>query len=324
MNLLAVDDDEFILELLPMILAKAGKHDVALASSGDAALEMLAHASCAYDCLLLDIQMPGMDGIDLCRRVRQLSEYRKTPIIMLTAMTERNFIDRAFEAGATDYTTKPIDVVELSARLRVAEELVAARREAEEVSSARQTALASGARHGTADLEDAVHLDGVRNLVDRVALGNYLAQLSRAGLSVSQVLAVKIDGIGKIKARGSAADVAFALTEVADAIGQALEVFGYLAAYAGDGVFLCSCNGPSLLIPEAVESEIESAIDDRECVYDNGDPLDIDVSVGIPIRPSHAAPSQIEQTFDKAISRAETRAREKRNLPRGPNIRRVI
>ena len=66
MKILAVDDDKFILELVPAILGEAGLDDVTTAASGEEALAAIRAADGAFDCLLFDIQMPGMDGIDLC------------------------------------------------------------------------------------------------------------------------------------------------------------------------------------------------------------------------------------------------------------------
>jgi len=73
--------------------------------------------------------MPGMDGIELCRWVRQIPRYHQTPIIMLTAMRDMKNMGEAYRAGATDYATKPFDIEDLGMRLRVAQETVQAQRE---------------------------------------------------------------------------------------------------------------------------------------------------------------------------------------------------
>jgi CheY-like chemotaxis protein len=71
--------------------------------------------------------MPGMDGIELCGQIRALDSYKDAPIIMNTAVADRDYIDAAFAAGATDYLTKPVDEVEVKARLGVIEKLVTER-----------------------------------------------------------------------------------------------------------------------------------------------------------------------------------------------------
>ncbi|MEI2806535.1 MAG: response regulator [Albidovulum sp.] len=159
MKILAVDDDAYIRELLLLIISRSGYEDITVAPSGDAALEAIEVADPAFDCLFFDIQMPGMDGIELCTRVRRIDGYEKTPIIMLTAMTERDFIDRAFAAGATDYVTKPFDTLELGVRARNAEELIKARR---------------AALGGPETERGLLLLEAIKDLVDHQVLRNYL------------------------------------------------------------------------------------------------------------------------------------------------------
>ncbi len=126
MKILAVDDDTCILDLLKAVLESSGYSDVTICASPLLALSMVKQEGTRFDCLLLDIQMPEMDGIKLCRKVRAVTGYEDTPIIMLTAMTEKSYIERAFIAGATDYIVKPFDVIEIGARIRIASKLNAA------------------------------------------------------------------------------------------------------------------------------------------------------------------------------------------------------
>jgi DNA-binding response OmpR family regulator len=129
-KILVVDDDESILELLSAILESSGYSDISVCASPQEALAMIRNAETRYECLLFDINMPGMDGIELCQKVRALKSHKETPIVMLTAITDRTYIDRAFDAGATDYITKPFDVMEIGARLRIAAKLVTAQNKA--------------------------------------------------------------------------------------------------------------------------------------------------------------------------------------------------
>jgi CheY-like chemotaxis protein len=84
-------------------------------------LELIDAVVSGFDCFILDVQMPGMDGIELCGQIRAIEVYKDTPIIMNTAVADRDYIDAAFAAGATDYLTKPVDEVEVKARLGVIE-----------------------------------------------------------------------------------------------------------------------------------------------------------------------------------------------------------
>ena len=111
-RLLVVEDDERIRASLRLALGDEGYavHGVADAR---AALDHLADAE--PDLILLDVLLPGMDGLDLCRTVRRSSA---VPIIMLTARDDSHDVVAGLEAGADDYVTKPYNVKELAARIR--------------------------------------------------------------------------------------------------------------------------------------------------------------------------------------------------------------
>ncbi len=322
MRILAVDDDPCILELMPLLAAKSGFPNVTTASSGQLALDALANGDASFDCLLLDINMPGMDGIELCERVRLLEAYRRTPIIMLTAMSERDYIDRAFKAGATDYATKPFDINELGARLRVAQGLVIARREAE---MAKDSQAASGIvfnqKHGF-DLSEAIRIDRAQALVEFVSLKSYLKQISRAGLAASHVIAVKIDQIEELYVRATAEEFIYALREVADAINEVLRTSGGLISYAGNGIFVIVSNSAGLLSSDGIESEVQHFLDEKNAEYDSGAPLDITVSIGNPIQLNFDDIAEVPKSLERAIARAETRFLAKPDRPATVNIRR--
>ena len=120
MKILAVDDDQLQLDMLTAILNDAGYSDVTTVTSGALALHELNNPNATFDSILMDIQMPELDGIELCKIVRLMPKYQTTPIIMITAMSEKSYIDNAFLAGATDYVTKPFDKMELVTRIKIA------------------------------------------------------------------------------------------------------------------------------------------------------------------------------------------------------------
>ena len=124
MKILAVDDDPFILELLPAMFEQADLNDLHTAPSGPAALDMIKAQKVPFDCLLLDVDMPEMDGIELCRRIRTVPGYEDKPVLMLTAKTDSISIEKAFAAGANDYIAKPFNLKDIYNRIRVAERLL--------------------------------------------------------------------------------------------------------------------------------------------------------------------------------------------------------
>jgi two-component system, OmpR family, phosphate regulon response regulator OmpR len=111
-RLLLVEDDPRLAEMLQDYLGQAG-FEVTVATLGAAALEQLAEAQ--FDAIVLDLMLPDMDGLDVCRRLRPQND---TPIVMLTARGDA--IDRivGLELGADDYLPKPFEPRELLARLR--------------------------------------------------------------------------------------------------------------------------------------------------------------------------------------------------------------
>jgi signal transduction histidine kinase len=113
--ILIVDDISRNLQVLGSILGEHG-YSVNVASHGQGALDSL--AAQMPDLILLDIQMPDIDGLEVCRRLKSDATTRNIPVIFLTARTETDDIVRGFEAGAVDYITKPFVSAELLARVR--------------------------------------------------------------------------------------------------------------------------------------------------------------------------------------------------------------
>ncbi|MBC8530874.1 response regulator [Gehongia tenuis] len=113
--ILAVDDEVNIQELIRFNLESAG-YRVEVAGSGEEALQKAAFE--APDLVLLDIMLPGMDGLEVCRRLRQNPRTQSIPVIMLTAKGEE--VDKVvgLEMGADDYIVKPFGVRELTARVK--------------------------------------------------------------------------------------------------------------------------------------------------------------------------------------------------------------
>ena len=113
MRILVVDDDRAVREALRRALALAG-YEVQLAEDGEQALERIVHA--VPDAVVLDVGLPGIDGLEVCRRVRRLGS--RVPILILTARDEVADRIDGLDVGADDYMLKPFDVGELKARLR--------------------------------------------------------------------------------------------------------------------------------------------------------------------------------------------------------------
>ncbi len=116
-NVLVVEDEADIQQLVSYNLIRAGFH-VTCADSGEEALERL--KSEEIDCVLLDLMLPGISGLDVCNAMRKVesSTQRSIPIIMLTAKGEEEDIVSGLECGADDYITKPFSPKVLIARIK--------------------------------------------------------------------------------------------------------------------------------------------------------------------------------------------------------------
>ena len=112
-RVLIADDDEAIRTMLYKVIRSSGI-EADTAASGQEALERMAHRH--YDLLLLDVNMPGMDGVNVCRRLRETSSI---PIIFLSAYAQTDDRIRGLMAGGDDYLGKPYSLVELELRLRL-------------------------------------------------------------------------------------------------------------------------------------------------------------------------------------------------------------
>jgi two-component system response regulator MprA len=113
MKILVVDDDRAVRDALRRVLTLAG-YDVQLAEGGAEAIELVAQS--VPDAVVLDVGMPEIDGLEVCKRLRLIGN--RVPILMLTARVEIADRVAGLDAGADDYLVKPFDIEELKARLR--------------------------------------------------------------------------------------------------------------------------------------------------------------------------------------------------------------
>jgi DNA-binding response OmpR family regulator len=115
-SILIVDDEPKNIQLLGNLL-RNNHYSVEFATSGEEAIDWIYHKP--FDLILLDIMMPGMNGYDVCRKIKADITRKHIPIIFLTAKTESEDIVKGFEVGGSDYVTKPFRPLELLARIKV-------------------------------------------------------------------------------------------------------------------------------------------------------------------------------------------------------------
>lgn len=139
-NILVVEDDADIQQLVTYNLIKAGMH-VTCADRGEDALAVLGREQ--VDGIILDLMLPGLNGLDICRRIREQEATRNVPVIILTAKSEDDDVVTGLDTGADDYVTKPFSPKVLVARLQAV-----MRRKQEEAPHARDADEGEISLHG--------------------------------------------------------------------------------------------------------------------------------------------------------------------------------
>ncbi len=164
-SILAIDDEPQLLKALETILVRRG-YRLRTALNGAMGLDAIAQER--PDVVLLDLAMPGVDGVEVCRRLRAFS---RVPILVLSALSDENRKVKALDAGADDYITKPFGVEELLARIRAALRRAQAQRDDEAVLSVGGVEVDQIARRVLIDGEE-VHLTPTQYELLRVFVNN--------------------------------------------------------------------------------------------------------------------------------------------------------
>src|SRR5688572_7849195 len=145
-RVLVVDDEQDIAELIKHGLEKGRDIEVDIVLTGDAALKAVTERP--YDLIVLDLNLPVLSGLEVCRILRSRPNTQQVPIIMLTARTSESDRVTGLDVGADDYITKPFSLRELAARVRAV-----LRRGRGDASAAPATALVFRGRHLLADFD---------------------------------------------------------------------------------------------------------------------------------------------------------------------------
>ncbi|QUJ76648.1 response regulator [Sulfitobacter albidus] len=233
MRILAVDDDPVTRDLLDSAMRQSGFGAISFAASGEEALQAVADASEPFDTFLLDIMMPGIDGIALCERLRALPEYRSAPIIMITGDRQHDSMSRAFDAGATDYVSKPFDGLELGTRINMAALLTdSLRRERES-----QDRLDALTHLTTISFDDRFDLMATPGLKPFLTLENDLLRRGEA-LYAMTLFRVELTGAKDLFRAQSATAYRHGMQTTARAVSEAIDSDTTRFAHGGRGTFV--------------------------------------------------------------------------------------
>lgn len=311
MRILAVDDDPFILSLVEMISINAGLPNIVKAQSGEQALKLLSDPMLTFDYLLFDVRMPGLDGVDLCYRVRQIPRYRQTPITMLTGMRDAENMSAAFQAGANDYATKPFDVDELGLRLRLAQDAVVAKRLTYPPSEEAVDVLPQPVAAGNYDRFESFWRSKRNPVIDRKDLTTYLSQLPQKDIGSIQVFAVVVDQGGVVAGDETSQLHAERRSRVTTAITEAFGASLVVMAYSGQTDVLIVTQPKRVLCGVTLEANIKEHLkSDAIALTQNNRAAPI-ISVGGPVQLSGAKHQRAMFATDRALMLAEDRIADK-------------
>jgi phosphoserine phosphatase RsbU/P len=249
MRILIVDDNEDSRDLNEAALVSAGYQDVRSVASAWEAFKALdigrvpRDAPPLVDIILLDIVMAEVDGIEACARIRNDQRYADIPILMVTSLEDVESLNNAFAAGATDYITKPINRVELVARVRAAHKLKIEleRRQARERELL--TFVSSwGDRRASLWVDEATGL-----FVGEVAEAYLMAAPELAIEDTVSIIAIEIDRLEDYRSAHGEDATRRLLANVAHAVRSTAATVGVLASVYRNGMIV-------LVVPETTAS----------------------------------------------------------------------
>jgi PleD family two-component response regulator len=246
MRILIVDDSEDSRDLTEAALASAGYSDLCVAPSAWEAFKLM-DIGCPcnevgpqVDIVLLDVVMPEMDGIEACARMRNDARYADIPIIMVTSVDDLDSLANAFVAGASDYITKPVNRVELVARVRAALKL---KIELERRQARERELLVFMSSWG--ERRAALWVDKVTGLfVGEVAEAYLMASADWLDAETSAVVVLAIDRLEAYRAMQGDDAVRSILARVAKAVRRLTANVGVVAAAYHNGLIMLV--GPDL------------------------------------------------------------------------------
>jgi PleD family two-component response regulator len=245
MRILVVDDSEDSRDITKAALLGAGYREVQTVGSAAAAFKHLRLGAaakdepCDIDIILLDIVMPEIDGIEACAMIRTDPRHADIPIIMVTSLADMDSLANAFVAGATDYVTKPVNRIELLARVRAALKLKSelVRRKARE-RELLEFLSTWGERRAT------LWIDGVTGLfVGEVAEAYLTAAGDNPADETISILALAVDRLDAYRASQGEDVSRGILVRVAQAVRNTVATIGAVAASYRNGVIV-------LVLPE--------------------------------------------------------------------------
>lgn len=282
MRIVCVDDDPIFLAIVTEYLRALDMEVVATFGDPQHALREAEAGRIATDLFLLDLEMPGMTGAQLCAGLRATAAHKMTPIIMISSVTERDRVKAALEAGAHDFLHKPLESVELGARLSMVERILHERKQTAALQDEIGTLRAQpGFGFG---FEDAVLPNAEDGVVDYMVLENHLVSLGWSGLPGTVVICFRLRNALWAYGHLERLDYYDFLSEAAEQILEAVPSAQYRLAYAGSGDFVAALDRGTRLDPVDVQMALQAARGPMWQAYRDLDIPAPDIAVGMPVQ----------------------------------------
>ncbi|BCO10838.1 diguanylate cyclase response regulator [Desulfolithobacter dissulfuricans] len=271
-SLLLADDSRIVTKLLSRVLGEAG-YRVTAVQSGDEALALAPRLM--PDLILLDVDMPGLSGFEVCRRLKKDPALADIPVLFVTARNEKEDIVTGFAAGGQDYVTKPYTQEELLARVQTHLAL----------KQAQEKLKASEARYRELAIRD--DLTGFYNT-------RYLYQTLQGQLDMHRaqnrhlsVIFMDIDNFKNVVDTYGHLNGSRIIAELADVVRQGLPADCYGVSYGGDE-FVIVLTGHDREQGRIMAEKIRRAIEEAEFLAEQGLSIHITVSCGLATFPDDA------------------------------------
>jgi len=311
MIILIVDDDLLSLKVLDFSLSKLG-HSVINVSDAKEALTYL-HSNNSISLLITDWIMPGIDGIELCKRARKMKREKYLPIILLTSLKEKKDLIEGLNAGADAFLSKPLNMAELKAHIQVIERILHLEEQLAtqiiEVKDAHKKLKdALNKIEEIANTDELTAISNRRNIMD--CLDKELERALRYGTKLS-ILIIDIDHFKRVNDNYGHLCGDIVLKKFALIIQDTIRNCDHFGRYGGEefiGIF------PETPIEEPIHmaERIREKISNTQFIINNESKLKITISIGVAVYSGSKENSYtILSRADKALYRAKESGRNR-------------
>jgi two-component system cell cycle response regulator len=299
-KIVIAEDDPISRRLLEVFLTRWG-YQVAVATSGTEALELLERAD-APRLAVLDWMMPGLEGVQVCRKIREHKDRPYAYILLLSARTQKQDLLLGLESGADDYLTKPFDAQELRARLRVGERILQ---------------LQDGLMEAGAELLFRATHDSLTGIANRDVILDALRRESsrqlRDGGSFGIVL-LDVDHFKSVNDTYGHLCGDVVLQEVVRRVNSTVRAYDTVGRYGGEEFLIVapSSSGEGVL---RLSERIRLAIEEKPIATDAGE-ISVTVSLGLAVSSESAYldSKMMLGTADEALYRAKAEGRNRSEM----------